>query len=232
MAVTRDVGAVQLGIRLHGVSPPVTRRLVIAEQTTLGQLHGALQVAFGWSNDHFYTFQIRGWQFGDRARAWELASGGGVDIPLAAFGFQIGEPFRYQYNLLVPWEIDCRVESRCLISADQPVTCLAAQGDPPNEDLAGPEAYPVWLEESSPSWAVHQIEALVDEDLDDDQFRAEAQEILSKARLGRPTRRAIDERLRQLPQCAWDAGSIYENKGPADYRGCIRRGDDGGDRRD
>ena len=95
----------------------------------------------------------------------------------------------------MPWEIDCRVESRCLISANQPVTCLDAQGDPPNEDLAGPEAYPEWLEESSPSWAVHQIEELVDEDLDDDQFRAEAQEVLSKARLGPPSRRAIDEPL-------------------------------------
>jgi hypothetical protein len=36
-------------------------------------------------------------------------AGGGVDIALAAFGFEIGEPFLYQqYNLFVPWEIDCR----------------------------------------------------------------------------------------------------------------------------
>ena len=87
MDVIRDVGALQLSARLRGVSPPVTRRLRIAEQSTLGELHAALQVAFGWSDDHLYTFQIRGWQFGDRARAWELVSGGGIDIPLAAFGF-------------------------------------------------------------------------------------------------------------------------------------------------
>ena len=70
MDVTRDVGAVQLGVRLRGVSPPVTRRLRIVEQATLGELHAALQVVFGWSDDHLYTFQIRGWQFGDRTRAW------------------------------------------------------------------------------------------------------------------------------------------------------------------
>ena len=35
----------------------------------------------------------------------------GVDIPLAAFDFEIGEPFLYQYNLLIPWEIDCRIEA-------------------------------------------------------------------------------------------------------------------------
>ena len=118
----------------------------------------------------------------------------------------------------MPWEIDCPVESRSLISADQSVTCLDARGDPPDEDLAGPEAYPEWLEESSPSWAVHQIEELLDEDLVDDQFRAEAQEVLAKARSGSPSRRAIDERLQRLAQRAWDAGSLYENDGPADCR--------------
>jgi hypothetical protein len=44
-----------------------------------------------------------GWQFGDPARAIELAlAGGGVDIPMAAFAFEINETFQYQYNLLTP----------------------------------------------------------------------------------------------------------------------------------
>jgi len=96
MAEEQQVGAVQLGARLHGVSPPVTRWLRIAEQASLAKLHASLQVAFGSSDEHLYTFQIRGWQFGDPARAIELAlAGGGVDIPLAAFGFEIGESFLY-----------------------------------------------------------------------------------------------------------------------------------------
>jgi hypothetical protein len=115
MDAEQKVGAVQLSTRLRGVSAPVTRRLRIAEQTSLAELHAVLQVAFGWSDGHLYTFQIRGWQFGDPARAIELAlAGGGVDIPLAAFSFEIGEPFLYQYNLFIPWEIDCRIEARGL----------------------------------------------------------------------------------------------------------------------
>ena len=39
MAEEQQVGAVQLGARLHGVSPPVTRRLRIAEQASLAELH-------------------------------------------------------------------------------------------------------------------------------------------------------------------------------------------------
>jgi hypothetical protein len=220
MEAEQKVGAVQLSARLRGVSPPVTRRLRVAEQTSLAELHAALQVAFGWSDGHLYTYQIRGWQFGEPARAIELAlAGSGVDIPLAAFGFEIGEPFLYQYNLFIPWEIDCRIEARGLIPAAQPVTCEAAKGDPPDEDLAGPAAYPQWRMDSDPAWVLHQIEELLEEKCDETHFRAEACEILTQARSRPPTRRAIAERLLQLPGNAWDAGSLYEDADPAGHRG-------------
>jgi Plasmid pRiA4b ORF-3-like protein len=116
------IGAVQLSARLCGVSPPVTRRILITEQASLAQLHAALQVAFGWSDEHLYVFQIRGWQFGDPSRAIELTlAGGGVGMPLAAFGFEINEAFQYHYNLCVPWKIDCRIEARSVTSMDQPL---------------------------------------------------------------------------------------------------------------
>src|ERR1039458_4159147 len=92
MGAEQTVGAVQLSARLGGVSPPITRRLPITEQASLAQCQVALQVAFGWSDEHLYCFQMRGWQFGDPARAIELAlAGGGVDIPMAAFAFEINE---------------------------------------------------------------------------------------------------------------------------------------------
>lgn len=84
MVCRSEIGAIQLTARLRGVSPPVTRQLRIAEQATLAQLHAVLQVAFGWSDDHLYTFLIRGGQFGDPGRGMELVQAGGVDIPLAA----------------------------------------------------------------------------------------------------------------------------------------------------
>jgi hypothetical protein len=184
----------------------------------LAQLHAVLQVAFGWSDTHLYAFLIRGGQFGDRARGMELAMAGGADIPLAAFGFEIGEPFRYQYNLFVPWEIDGRVEARCLISAAEPVACVNAQGYPPDEDLPGPGAYPESLAQSSPTHALCELEDLLEqEDLNAAQIREEASNILAQARGGEPKRRAIDQRLRQLPNHAWSAGDLYENEGPVGH---------------
>lgn len=54
MVENREIGAVQLSVRLRGVSPPVTRRLRISEQAMLAQLHAILQVAFDWSDTHLY----------------------------------------------------------------------------------------------------------------------------------------------------------------------------------
>jgi hypothetical protein len=214
MGAEDKIGAVQLNVRLRGVSPPVTRRLVIAEQTSLAQLHAALQVAFGWSDEHLYVFQIRGWQFGHPARAIELAlAGGGVDKPLAALAFEVKETFQYHYNLSVPSKIDCRIESRGLVHRDQPVGCLAARGDPPDEDLEGPAAYPDWLESSSPTWAVHQIEEL----LEGEQLRAEVLDIVGSTRPRQPHRRWIDQRLRELPAAHWDAWRLYEDADSIDH---------------
>jgi hypothetical protein len=95
-------------------------------------------------------------QFWSSEAEWSIPvalAGGGVDIPLAAFGFEINETFRYQYNLFVPWEIDCRIESRRRVLVAEPLACLAARGDPADEDLDGPAAYPDWLEESGSHWA-------------------------------------------------------------------------------
>ena len=118
----------------------------------------------------------------------------------------------------MPWEIDCHVEERCLILHDQWVACVRTHGYPPDEDLPGPAAYPQWLAESSPTHALCEMEDLMaDEDLDDTRFREEASSILSQARGGEPTRRAIDQRLRQLPKHAWSAGDLYENEAPAGH---------------
>jgi len=83
---------------------------------------------------------------------------------------------------------------------------------PPDEDLAGPAAYPQWRMDSDPAWVLHQIEELLDEDLDDACFRAEACEILSQARVEQPTRRMIADSLRPLPKNAWDPGSLCEKR--------------------
>ncbi len=56
MNAEQNVGAVQLCGRLRGVSPPVTRRFLVTEQASLSQFHDTLQVAFGWNDEHLYSY--------------------------------------------------------------------------------------------------------------------------------------------------------------------------------
>jgi hypothetical protein len=74
MEAEQKVGAVQLSARLRDVSPPVIRRLLISEQSSLAELHATLPVSFGWSDQHLYCFQIRGWQFGTQTGQSRLRS--------------------------------------------------------------------------------------------------------------------------------------------------------------
>jgi hypothetical protein len=53
----------QLKIALRGISPMVWRRLKVAGNTDLGDLHTIIQLAMGWKDYHLHTFRI--WGFAD-----------------------------------------------------------------------------------------------------------------------------------------------------------------------
>lgn len=46
----------QLRVVRCGVSPLVWRRLLVASETSLGELHEILQNAFDWSGEHLHRF--------------------------------------------------------------------------------------------------------------------------------------------------------------------------------
>lgn len=48
----------QLRIVLRRSKPPIWRRLLVRSDTTLTELHLAIQIAFGWTNSHLHEFCI------------------------------------------------------------------------------------------------------------------------------------------------------------------------------
>jgi Plasmid pRiA4b ORF-3-like protein len=56
---------VSLKVTLRDTKPPVWRRLLVPGETTLGDLHRAIQAAMGWEDYHLHTFAIAGRQYGD-----------------------------------------------------------------------------------------------------------------------------------------------------------------------
>jgi len=61
----------QLKATIVGTKPPVWRRLLVSETTTLANLHEILQAAFGWWDCHLHEFEIGGVRYGtDDGEGW------------------------------------------------------------------------------------------------------------------------------------------------------------------
>jgi len=57
-------GAYILKVALRGVKPPIWRRLRVATDLTLRDLHHVLQIALGWTDSHLHEFEIAGKRYG------------------------------------------------------------------------------------------------------------------------------------------------------------------------
>ncbi|WP_298208057.1 plasmid pRiA4b ORF-3 family protein [Ferrimicrobium sp.] len=99
----------QLKVTILGTQPPVWRRLLVADSTTLPDLHRILQNAFGWEDCHLHAFTIEGLRFGtdieddtppdndeSRAHLRQIAKEGTL--------------VRYLYDFGDSWEHDILVE--------------------------------------------------------------------------------------------------------------------------
>ena len=67
----------------------VWRRVLVCGDSTIADLHYALQIAFGWSDDHLHCFRIHGKEYGI-----PHVSGMGFDddattVPLTRFRFRV-----------------------------------------------------------------------------------------------------------------------------------------------
>ncbi|KUF40972.1 hypothetical protein AS359_09075 [Comamonas kerstersii] len=80
----------QLHIQLCATKPAVWRRLLVAETTTLAQLHQIIQAAMGWENRHLYMFEIAGQRYGIPDADWPN------DPTMDARRYTIGQLLRHQ----------------------------------------------------------------------------------------------------------------------------------------
>ena len=86
----------QLRVVLCGVSPLVWRRLLVASNTSLAELHAILQRAFAWSDDHLHRFLIHGTAHGIPRLGGIAFRDDARQVPLSRFRLHRGERFRYE----------------------------------------------------------------------------------------------------------------------------------------
>jgi hypothetical protein len=137
----QQVNAYQLRIVLRRTSPHIWRRVVVRSDSTLGQLHQAVQALFGWADSRPHRFVLRGRSLGASATA-AASSLPGAEVPLSEFKLLAKERFFYDYGfdpVNVPvWRHDIRFEAALVAGRERLPHCIGGVGSPPLEQTDSP----------------------------------------------------------------------------------------------
>ena len=120
----------------------VWRRLLVRSDITIADLHHALQIAFGWSDDHLHCFRIHGKEYGIPQVGGMGFDDDATTVQLSQFRFRVRERFVYEYNFYAHWVHESRVEQILPFdpSSLYPLCTGGARAAPP-ESCGGPWAY-------------------------------------------------------------------------------------------
>ena len=136
----------QFRLTLRNIEPAIWRRIRVAPQLTLSELHHVIQVLFGWSERHLWQFEIALQTYADYedefdeldlvpAKTTRLA-----DLPATV------KRFAYNYDFGDDWQVEIAIEP-CgeELPGGAHVLCLEGARRGPPDDVGGPWAYPEFL---------------------------------------------------------------------------------------
>ena len=177
---------VSLKVTLRDTKPPVWRRLLAPGETTLGDLHRAIQAAMGWEDCHLHSFDIEGRQYGNPRSVGDVADEERVTLKnLITSGVA---RFAYTYDFGDNWEHAVVVEKSVpdVEALSRPI-CIAGKRRCPPEDCGGSWGYRELLEIlADPAHAEHAERCeWLDEDFDPDDFNPEIADATLAARFSR-----------------------------------------------
>jgi hypothetical protein len=132
----------QLKVTLAEITPPIWRRLLAPNHTTLRKLHLCIQIAGGWWNYHLHLFEIAGTEYGYPDPNGELSIHSDAHVKLNALPLRPGSHFRYLYDFGDGWEHEILLEK--VLPADEAPRfplCLEGKRAFPHEDSGGIPGY-------------------------------------------------------------------------------------------
>jgi hypothetical protein len=111
----------------------VRARVAVLERQPLTALHDAIQEAFGFYDDHLYSFWLDGRFWGEE----EITSpdvpdeaGRTADLPIAELGLRAGQRIAYVFDFGDEWRVRLTVRERVPATGDHP-RVLELRGTPP-----------------------------------------------------------------------------------------------------
>jgi hypothetical protein len=155
----------RLHVQLEGAFPPVWRRIEVASDLGLDDLHDVLQVVFDWEDYHLHRFttgpqEDPGAAFActaDLAEGWDDdPSLPTWDVRLDELLTEVGERLHYQYDYGDNWWLTLEVED--VVDGNVPpgrVRLLEGAGAGPPEDCGGIHGYRMIVAAADPIHPEH-----------------------------------------------------------------------------
>ena len=146
---------------------------MVRNDSTLGQLHQAVQALFGWADSRPHRFVLRGRSLGGSATA-TVSSRPCAEAPLSEFKLLAKERFFYDYgfdNVNVPvWRHEIRLEEALVVNPDRLPCCISGVGSPPLEQTGSPQELSNLADLFTPQFVLYQLTELVDRGSSDAQL--------------------------------------------------------------
>lgn len=144
-----EVSTYRIRVDLDHVQPPIWRRLEIASDVTLEQLHEILQTAMGWTDSHLHHFEA-GPRRDHRVMPFltdfdEEEGDEGIherDVRLDQLLVDVGDRLFYEYDFGDGWGHTLKLEAITPYDESAPqVSCIGGRRACPPEDCGGPGGY-------------------------------------------------------------------------------------------
>jgi hypothetical protein len=153
-----DVVTYRVRVDLAGTKPPLWRRLELASDMTLDDVHEVIQTAFGWTDSHLHRF-ASGPAFHSPETEYYLCEfevdEGEVGIPeedvrLDEVLVEPGEKLLYNYDFGDDWEHVIKLEAVEPRNDDAPrALCTGGKRPAPAEDCGGVHGYELFVAANS-----------------------------------------------------------------------------------
>lgn len=137
----------QIKVSLVGIKPPIWRRFLVPEKTTLDQLHYILQIVMGWEDYHLHMFTINGQDYCDPQQDPDEELGAGDEAQINLRQIAEGSDFSYKYDFGDGWQHKLTIEK--ILPAGKGVRfprCVAGKRACPPEDVGGTGGYAEFLQ--------------------------------------------------------------------------------------
>ena len=143
---------IQLKISLQDIQPPIWRRVLVSDKSTLLDLHDLIQYCFDWKDYHLHLFEIGDMEF-ICVEDWEEDGNLYQDDSMAYLGDLIPKfvperkQFIYRYDFGDGWEIKILVENIFQDKEEGQIPrVLAGKRSAPPEDVGGVPGFAYFLE--------------------------------------------------------------------------------------